>query len=67
MLNETPERILHCYSWANLSLYAAAQPDYNGDGGETTTGDTPFEWDDAMDANNPNNFRHLDTNVKIYK
>lgn len=48
----TPEYILHGISYKNLILYSSAAPSY----GDTKDGDD--EWDDSIDANNPDNFNN---------
>ena len=46
-LNATPDYILYEISHANLVLYTRATPYYD---------DEKNEWDESIDANNPNNF-----------
>lgn len=48
-LNATPEYILHEISYQNLVLYSSAAPSYSSKEKEE-------EWDDSIDANNPDNF-----------
>lgn len=50
--NTTPEYILHGISYKNLILYSSAAPSY----GDTKDGGD--EWDDSIDANNPDNFNN---------
>lgn len=49
-LHATPEYILHGISYKNLLLYSQASPSYN-------TADKQEEWNDGIDANNPDNFK----------
>ena len=42
--------MLYDYSYANLSLYSAATPQFDDE--------QPPEWDAALDANNPDNFNN---------
>lgn len=48
----TPEYILHGISYRNLILYSSAAPSY----GDSKDGND--EWDDSIDANNPDNFNN---------
>lgn len=47
----TPEYILHGISYKNLILLNAAAPSYY-------SGAKEEEWDDSVDANNPENFNN---------
>ena len=51
MLNATPDYVLYEMSYANLLLYSRAVPSYD---------DEEDEWDDKLDANNPDNFNDND-------
>lgn len=46
-LNTTPEHVLYEMSYQNLLMYSAATPHYD---------DVKDDWDDSIDANNPDNF-----------
>lgn len=46
-LNTTPDYVLYEISHENLVLYTKAMPLYD---------DEKDEWDDSLDANNPDNF-----------
>lgn len=50
-LHCTPEYILHQISYENLVLYSSAAPSYD-------IKDKEEEWDDSIDANNPDNFNN---------
>lgn len=47
-LNVSPNYVLYEMSYENLLLYSKATPCYD---------DEKDEWDEALDANNPNNFK----------
>ena len=51
MFHTTPDYILHGISYQNLLLYNKAIPTYNTDPKKEEK-----EWDDRLDANNPDNF-----------
>lgn len=51
MLGISPKEALWDYSYETLLMLSAAVPQY---------GDIEDDWDEAKDANNPNNFRHYD-------
>ena len=51
-LHCTPEYILHQISYENLVLYSSAAPSYDIKDKEEE------EWDDSIDANNPDNFNN---------
>lgn len=51
-LGISPDYILNELSYENLIMYGYSLPTYNSDG-ETD------EWDDSIDANNPDNFKDL--------
>ena len=46
-LNTTPEHILYDMGYQNLLMYSMATPHYD---------DVKDDWDDSIDANNPDNF-----------
>ena len=48
MLNTTPEYVLYEMSYENLILFSHAVPVYDDE--------KEVEWDDSIDANNPDNF-----------
>lgn len=48
-LNTTPDYILYDISYENAIIYARATPQYD---------DEKDEWDDSLDANNPDNFNN---------
>lgn len=48
LLNTTPGNILYEMSYENLLMYSYAAPSYDDEGEE--------EWDESLDANNPDNF-----------
>ena len=50
-LHVTPDYILHDISYENLLLYSQASPSYS------TNKTQEEEWDDSIDANNPENFK----------
>lgn len=50
-LHATPDYILHGISYENLLLYSQASPSYNTDKKQEE------EWDESIDANNPENFK----------
>lgn len=50
-LHATPEYILHGISYENLLLYNQASPSYD------TGKKQEEEWDESIDANNPDNFK----------
>lgn len=59
-LNVPPEYVLYEMSHDNLLLYSKATPSYY---------DEKDEWDDTLDANNPDNFKfkeEKDTSERIY-
>ncbi len=56
-LNATPSQILYDISYENLVMYTKATPYYD---------DVKDEWDDALDANNPDNFKNIDSSKEIY-
>lgn len=58
-LNTTPEHVLYEMSFENMILYSAATPAY---------GDEQSDWDDGLDANNPDNFKKTKngTNEEIF-
>lgn len=47
----TPEYVLYEISYANLIMYGAAVPSFD---------DEKDDWDDSIDANNPDNFKNSD-------
>lgn len=47
----TPEYILHGISYENLILLSSAAPNYD-------IKDNSEEWDESIDANNPDNFNN---------
>lgn len=47
MFNTTPEYVLYEMSYTNLIMYGASAPSYD---------DEEEEWDESLDANNPDNF-----------
>lgn len=49
-LNVPVETVLYDMSWQNLVLYSSATPQYNDEK------DSKKEWDESLDANNPDNF-----------
>lgn len=51
MLGISPKEALWDYSYETLLMLSAAVPQY---------GDIEDDWDEAKDANNPNNFRNYD-------
>lgn len=55
-LNTTPEHVLYEMSYENLLLYSKATPCYD---------DEKDEWDETLDANNPDNFKD-NKDEKIY-
>lgn len=55
-LNTTPEYVLYEISYANLVLYTKATPYYD---------DEKDDWDDSIDANNPDNFSNNNEEVFI--
>ena len=55
-LNVTPEYILYDISHENLVLYTKATPFYD---------DEKDEWDDSLDANNPENFGNNEKEVFV--
>lgn len=48
MFNTTPDYVLYEMSHENLLMYSYATPSYDNEDSE--------EWDDSLDANNPDNF-----------
>lgn len=48
LLNTTPGYVLYEMSYENLLMYGYAAPSYDDEEAE--------EWDDRLDANNPDNF-----------
>ena len=56
-LHATPDYILHGISYENLLLYSQASPSYNTDKKQEE------EWDDSIDANNPDNFKSKNDNT----
>ncbi|MCQ2105941.1 MAG: hypothetical protein MJZ26_09135 [Fibrobacter sp.] len=57
-LGLTIEQVLYDYSFANLTLYSSALPQY-GDG-EGEKGKWNKDEHPELDANNPDNFKDLD-------
>ena len=55
MLGMTPETVLYDISYKNLMMYGYASPNYDDDEND----DKP-EWDESLDANNPDNFKSKD-------
>lgn len=53
-LHATPDYILYGISYENLLLYSSAAPSYS------SSDKKEEEWDDSIDANNPDNFKDLD-------
>lgn len=47
-LNVTPDYVLYEMTYENLIMYSAATPQFD---------DEKDEWDDSLDANNPDNFK----------
>lgn len=47
----TPDYVLYDISYANLVMYGAAVPSFD---------DEKDDWDDSIDANNPDNFKNSD-------
>lgn len=56
-LGVSPEAVLYDYSYANLSLYSAATPQFDDE--------QPPEWDAALDANNPDNFNNDEEEIFV--
>lgn len=52
MLNSTPDYVLYETSYENLLMYGYAAPSYDDEDEQ--------EWDDSLDANNPDNFNDDD-------
>ena len=52
-LGLTPDYILNELSYENLIMYGYSLPSYD-------TGSEAEEWDDSIDANNPDNFNDLE-------
>lgn len=48
-LNVSPDYILYDISYENVIIYTRATPQYD---------DEKQEWDERLDANNPNNFNN---------
>lgn len=55
-MQETPDRIMYDYSYANLLLYSAATPQYD---------DEDNDWDTSKDANIPSNYKQIDGEIYI--
>lgn len=55
-LHATPDYILHGISYENLLLYSQASPSYD------TDKKPEEEWDESIDANNPDNFKSKNDN-----
>ena len=49
-MNLTPDYVLYEMSYENLILYSRAAPHFDDEG------EKEIEWDESMDANNPENF-----------
>ena len=47
----TTEQVLYDYSYANLTLYSAATPQFDDE-------QPAKDWDASLDANNPDNFNN---------
>lgn len=54
-MNATPDYVLYEMSFENAILYSAATPAYD---------DEKDDWDDELDANNPNNFKNKSNDSK---
>lgn len=54
MFGTTPDYILHGISYQNLLLYNSASPSY-----DLEKKSEEREWDDRLDANNPDNFKDI--------
>lgn len=52
-LGITPDYILNELSYENLIMYGYSVPSYDSD-------DKKDDWDDSIDANNPDNFSDTD-------
>ena len=57
-IGATPEEILYDYSYANLSLYSAATPQFDDE--------QPPKWDAKLDANNPENFTDDEDEEEVF-
>lgn len=49
MLNTTPDYVLYEMSYENMLMYGYAAPSFDDE-------ESAEEWDDSIDANNPDNF-----------
>jgi len=49
-LGVTPDYVLHSMTYENMIMYGFATPIYDSD---------EDDWDESLDANNPNNFKGL--------
>lgn len=55
-MNTTPDHILYEMSYENMVMYSAATPSYD---------DERDDWDEGIDANDPNNFKNKNEEVFV--
>lgn len=57
-LGVTPEYVLHNMTYQNVMLFSHATPTYESkkEDKKGNKNGTQWEWDDSLDANNPDNF-----------
>lgn len=55
-LNVSTEVVLYDMSYTNLMMYSASTPQYD---------DEKDTWDDAFDANNPDNFNNAEEEIFV--